>query len=784
MSRPNFEINRPSSFNVTASTTCGGTGCNYTYVTNVNLNPAGVVTSFAQLHTLPLRPNVGEIYVTSDTGYVWVWDGAKWVYSGVLTVGPHGPTGPIGPHGPTGPAGPQGLQGSVGPPLNLTQAVHNVFALPVATSIGEAHITVDDGHLHFWDGTQYQDAGRIVGPTGPRGAVGAGFDLDGVVVSSLLLPVNGNNPGDAYITSDNNHAWVWDGTMWVDTGVLLGPTGPTGVSGRGIRLLHPVSTAAILPINGNSNGDARMAYDTGHLWVWENGFWEDSGPIQGPTGVGIRGPTGPGYTGPRGKQGFGLKLLQTVPTFASLPTVGMVDGDAHITLDTGHVWIWANGVWSDAGKLTGPTGARGPPGGQGPRGLQGPIGIGIQGFPGPSGPDGPPGPTGTDGPQGPTGPLGPSGPDGPLGPTGPQGPLGPSGPDGPLGPTGPQGPLGPVGPAGPIGLLGPIGVTGPSGPLGPTGPIGILGPIGPMGPVGPTGYTGYTGPIGLQGPTGASIPVGGSVHGQYISWKASDWAIGAATQSEGLSIGYNAGLSGGEYSIALGGIAGHTGQMGSSVAIGYRSAVSNQGSGAIAIGRNAGALSQGTGAISIGTDSAGRDQGMYSISIGTESGGNDNNPLGTASIAIGYRACSTNLVGPEFGDNSITLNASGQYMQNLVDNSFMVKPVRQFAGGNALSWDPVTGEIRAATSRRDHKEGISPLTNSSISSLQPSSFRYTAEHGGQPDYGFIAEDVDTIDPTLVTRDAQGTVIGINWNAIVTQLVLEVQQLRQQLKQQY
>lgn len=113
--------------------------------------------------------------------------------------------------------------------------------------------------------------------------------------------------------------------------------------------------------------------------------------------------------------GGSLAITGSVPSAPNLPPTGD-PGDAYITTDNGHLWIWdeAQGIWVDAGPVQGPMGATGP---EGPQGAQGPLGP-----PGPEGPGGPQGPPGIQGPEGPEGDTGPAG---PIGPEGPQGPIGP-----------------------------------------------------------------------------------------------------------------------------------------------------------------------------------------------------------------------------------------------------------------------------------------------------------------------------------------------------------------------
>lgn len=159
-----------------------------------------------------------------------------------------------------------------------------------------------------------------------------------------------------------------------------GDPGPQGTPGAALDVLGTVDTSTSLPATGNY-GDAWMAADTGHLWIWGETGWVDVGPVQGPMG-----PSGP--QGPQGLQG----------------DMGF-DGPP------------------------GPQGLQGPPGGLGPTGLTGPRGPeGPQGDRGDRGPEGDRGPRGEEGPRGTQGPVGPRGERGPEGDRGPEGERGPAGP--------------------------------------------------------------------------------------------------------------------------------------------------------------------------------------------------------------------------------------------------------------------------------------------------------------------------------------------------------------------
>lgn len=206
--------------------------------------------------------------------------------------------------------------------------------------------------------------------------------------------------------------------------IVRGPSGGFVVTGT-------LATAASLPATG-TEGQAYITLNDGHLRVWStNNGWVDSGPIVGPAGpqgltgaTGSMGPQGPtGLTGPAGPQGI------AGPAGIQGP-IGQA-GTAGTVLQFRGAWAPStlynqNDIFQSGGQTfrvtttytsttTAPTvagpwtnielwAAKGDTGPQGVQGVQG-----IQGVAGPTGPQGPAGPTGATGATGPAGVSGTSG---------------------------------------------------------------------------------------------------------------------------------------------------------------------------------------------------------------------------------------------------------------------------------------------------------------------------------------------------------------------------------------
>ena len=251
-----------------------------------------------------------------------------------------------------------------------------------------------------------------------------------------------------------------------------------------------------------------------------------------PGSQGDNGATGAqgasGATGPIGPAGTSITIVGSAPNSSALnPSyVGNI-GDAYITEDTGHIWLWNGTQWIDGGNIVGPTG------------LTGATGIaGASGSQGQSGQSGQSGATGATGVQGASG---------INGSTGPQGIAGATGATGHIGATGTQGASGINGSTGPQGIAGASGSQGQSGASGATGTQGVQGASGASGSqgvAGPIGASGIAEKIVVSNITGATGGATGSITNEFTD--VTKLRFDADT-------GFNvSGLAPGEVKISLG----------------------------------------------------------------------------------------------------------------------------------------------------------------------------------------------------------------------------------------
>jgi len=66
--------------------------------------------------------------------------------------------------------------------VTIVGSVANAAALPVSANVNDGYITQDDGHLHVWDGIQWNDVGIVRGPTGPEGPSAVSTDADNAAI--------------------------------------------------------------------------------------------------------------------------------------------------------------------------------------------------------------------------------------------------------------------------------------------------------------------------------------------------------------------------------------------------------------------------------------------------------------------------------------------------------------------------------------------------------------------------------------------------------------------------
>lgn len=181
--------------------------------------------------------------------------------------GPKGDKGDVGPQGPQGLQGPQGEkgeQGNDGTSLNVLGTKESEADLPLSAEKNDAYLI--GGEMWVFDGTNWNNAGKIQGPQGPQGPVGPQGPK--------------GDPGPQGVKGDPGEKG--ERGLKGDTGPqgeqgLVGPKGEQGDAGaRGITFTPAVDS------KGNIS-------------------WSNDGGLESPQTVNITGPQGD--TGVKGEKG-------------------------------------------------------------------------------------------------------------------------------------------------------------------------------------------------------------------------------------------------------------------------------------------------------------------------------------------------------------------------------------------------------------------------------------------------------------------------------------------------
>lgn len=198
-------------------------------------------------------------------------------------IGPQGPQGPqgekgdVGPQGPQGPQGEKGEQGNDGTSLNILGTKESEADLPLSAEKNDAYLI--NGEMWVFNGTNWNNAGRIQGLQGPQGPVGPkGEQGDAGVRGITFTPV---------VDSRGNISWSNDGGLENPQTVnITGPQGDTGAKGdtgpRG---------------DTGAKGDTGPQGEKGTTFIPSvdtdgNISWSNTDGIANPETVNIKGPKG------------------------------------------------------------------------------------------------------------------------------------------------------------------------------------------------------------------------------------------------------------------------------------------------------------------------------------------------------------------------------------------------------------------------------------------------------------------------------------------------------------
>ena len=184
------------------------------YVTEAELSIT--LEDYVKTETLPELADgiTPQFKIKDDYWYVSYDDGVTWEQKGIArgAAGDAGPQGPQGIQGETGPQGEKGDPGDKGDPGEQgPQGIRGETGPQ-----GEQGLQGEKGEK---------------GDKGDKGDDGTSVSIKGSVSSEADLPSAGLTNGEGYLTEDDGHLHIWNGSSWTDAGVIRGPQGEKGDPG-------------------------------------------------------------------------------------------------------------------------------------------------------------------------------------------------------------------------------------------------------------------------------------------------------------------------------------------------------------------------------------------------------------------------------------------------------------------------------------------------------------------------------------------------------------------------
>ena len=232
----------------------------------------------ATTSALPSTGNtVGDAYIVSADGHLYVWSGSSWTDAGAI-VGPTGPTGATGPTGPSGPTGATGATGATGSqgPTGPTGDTGSQGATGATGATGPTGPTGPQPSLSSTNplalGTATAGTGTAaskydhVHPTTNIALLNAAnsFTLSQVIGTGVGTGSASLEIGSGRTADGNAYIDMIGDTTYTDYGFRIiratGANGGTGLTSRGTGALY-LTTVEAAPITFNTTNAERMRID-------------------------------------------------------------------------------------------------------------------------------------------------------------------------------------------------------------------------------------------------------------------------------------------------------------------------------------------------------------------------------------------------------------------------------------------------------------------------------------------------------------------------------------------
>jgi hypothetical protein len=162
--------------------------------------------------------------------------------------------------------------------------------------------------------------------------------------------------------------------------------------------------------------------------------------------------------------------------------------------------------------------------------------------------------------------------------------------------------------------------------------------------------------------------------------------------------------------------------------------------------------------------------GSYNIALGFDAGYN---------VASGSNNIEIGTMGTAGDNNTIQIGVQGTQTVTSIAGIFGTQ-----VSGSAV-YVTSSGQLGVQASSERYKTDIATMATLSakLEGLRPVIFHYKTDPNKVPQYGLIAEEVATVYPELVIRDAGGKIMGVHYEELAPMLLNEVQRQQRTISAQ-
>ncbi len=247
------------------------------------------------------------------------------------------------------------------------------------------------------------------------GSDGMGINIKSTVSTYLDLPTENLTIGDTYIDEATLHGWIWNGTIWVDIGLIRGPQGTPGTDsftyiayasdnagadfnltpsnslkyrseihvgttittpvlsdfsgatwvkyigddgGQGIQGIHGVDSFTYVAYASDDTGTDFNLVPSGSLKY--RAEIHSATVISSPIITDFAGATWVKYLGDKGADGTSVEIKGSRATVGDLASiVNPTTGDLYVVLADGDGYVYNGATWDNVGAIRGPAGTDG-----------------------------------------------------------------------------------------------------------------------------------------------------------------------------------------------------------------------------------------------------------------------------------------------------------------------------------------------------------------------------------------------------------------------------------------